>query len=78
MVHEDDAGVGARGHGLSQDCPAYVGMAARLEQESAAEVIRVTRQPGAFLRHRASTRGRKPVDDEPQRRPGRVGIDGTN
>ena len=76
VVHEQHARVRAWRHGLGEDRAVHVGVPARLEHQRPAQMIGVPLQPLALVEHRLAARRREPLDDEPQRLAGRVGVDG--
>ena len=65
-------------HRFGEQRAVHVGVAARLEDKSLAQVIQALHGPGPLLEHRAAFRTRQAVDDEPQRLAGRVRVDGFN
>ncbi len=78
VVEEDDAEVGALVLGLGDEAAVHVGVAARLVDEQAADVVDVLEGVAPLVEDRASGEGVDAAGDDAERLAGRVVVDRRN
>jgi hypothetical protein len=75
-MEKQETCVGPGRHWFSEDCTAHIAVSSWFEQQGAPNLVRVTFHPVTFLHHRLPRRPWNAFDNQPQRLPGDVRIDG--